>query len=460
MSQSRGSDPTSPPLDLVEPHVDGGPEELAAHGIERLRRDDRVLYDLLEREQRRQSNTLAMIAASSVADPSVLACEGMATTNVTTEGYPGARLHAGCQVVDTIEELAVDRAKAAFGARYANVQPHSGTSANETVMFGLLEPGSTILGLELGAGGHFTHGSGESISGRYFDAVGYRVNEQGLLDYDEIRKIAQDHRPRLIICGASAYPRTIDFERFRAIADEVGAFLLADISHISGLVAGGQHPSPIDQAHFTTTSTYKQLYGPRGGLILIGKEHDTPIPGGGGTLSDLMQRSVFPFFQGTPNVSAIAAKARALQIVASPWFRKLTEKIVVDAAALSTRLLDRGYKLVTGGTDNHLSFVDVRATFGIDGATAQRALESCDIVANKQRLHTDGPEEPDGGLRLGTNILALRGLGPDDMETCAALIDRVLRPLDSGRELPADLREAVRQDVHKICESFPLPHYP
>lgn len=465
MSDHPGSDPAAPPLDLVEPAADGSPEELAALGIERLRRDDRVLYELLEREQRRQSGVLAMIAASSVADPSVLVCEGMSTTNVTVEGYPGARLHAGCQVVDAIEELAVERAKAAFGARYANVQPHSGTSANETAMFGLLEPGATILGLQLGAGGHFTHGSQESISGRYFNAVGYGVDARGWLDYDAIRALALEHRPRLIICGASAYPRIIDFARFREIADEVGAFLLADISHIAGLVVGGQHPSPIDHAHLTTTSTYKQLYGPRGGLILIGRDHDTPVPGGGGTLADAVQRAVFPFFQSTPDMSAIAAKARALAIVASPAFRALTSRIVVDAQALAGRLLDRGYRLVTGGTDNHIVLVDVAASRGLDGATAERALESCGIITNKQWVAPDGETAPRTSLlRLGTNILALRGMGPEQMATCAELIDRVLeavRPDPArGFELDAARRSSVLDSVRRLCERFPVPHYP
>jgi glycine hydroxymethyltransferase len=441
------------------------PEGLTARGVERLRADDRVLYELLQREQRRQRGVLAMIASSSVADPSVLVCAGMATTNVTVEGYPGARLHTGCQVVDSIEELAIERAKRAFGARYANVQPHSGTSANETVLFGLLEPGATILGLELASGGHFTHGAPESVSGRWFRAVGYGVNERGLLDYDRIRQLALEHRPRLVICGASAYPRTIDFARFRAIADEIGAFVLADISHIAGLVAGGQHPSPIDHCHFTTTSTYKQLFGPRGGLILIGRDHDRPAPGGQGTLADLIQRAVFPLFQSTPDLSAIAAKARALALVASPGFRALAERIVLDAQALAGRLLERGFRIVTGGTDNHIVLVDVRASRGIDGALAERALEACDILTNKHCTALDG-SRPLGAtlLRIGTNTLALRGLGPAEMAECAALIDLVLSaakpdPL-RGFVLAPDVRDRVRFAVADLCARFPIPHYP
>ncbi len=469
-----GADPAPPLQVLVSPAGDetgaeepraGGPHELARRGVDRLRRDDAVLYELLDREQRRQQNVLAMIAASSVADPSVLACEGMATTNVTVEGYPRARLHAGCQVVDTIEDLAVARARAAFGACYANVQPHSGTSANEIVMFSLLESGQTILGLHLASGGHFSHGSRESVSGRYFSAVGYGVDEWGYLDYDEIRDLAAEHRPRLIICGASAYPRVIDFERFRGIADQVGAYLLADISHIAGLVAGGQHPSPVDHCHFTTTSTYKQLYGPRGGLILMGKDHSAPAPDGNGTLADMVQRAVFPYFQSTPDLSAIAAKARTFAIISGAGFRALAERIIVDAQALAGRLLDRGYKVVTGGTDTHIVLVDVLSSKGISGLAAECALESCDIITNKQWLSRDTrTPRIASGLRLGTNTLALRGMHPQEMDACAELIDRVLSAVtsdpDRGYDLNAAVRTEVRAGVADLCARFPIPHYP
>src|SRR5579859_1649814 len=253
--------------------------EFAQRGIDRLREGDPALYDLLLQEHHRQNETLAMIAASSIADPSVLICEGMATTNVTAEGYPGARFHAGCRCVDGIERLAIERARRAFAAQYANVQPHSGTSANEIVLFALLQPGDTVLGLGLNSGGHLTHGSKASVSGQYFSAIEYGLDQEQRIDYAQVERLAHEFRPKLIICGASAYPRQIDFARFRAIADQVGAFLLADISHIAGLVVAGQHPSPIDHAHVTTTSTYKQLYGPRGGLILMGKDAEQLAPG-------------------------------------------------------------------------------------------------------------------------------------------------------------------------------------
>jgi len=280
--------------------------EFARQGVETLAQADPRLYELLLGEYRRQTETLTLVAASSVADPSVLACSGAVLNNVTTEGYPGARYHGGCTFADEIERLAVERAKQVFGAAYANVQPHSGSSANHIVIFSLLRPGDRILGLDLDSGGHLTHGSRASVVGQYFETKGYGLDEDGFLDYDRIRALAHEFRPKLLIGGSSAYPRAIDFRRLREIADEVGAFFLADISHVAGLVAAGLHPSPVDHAHFTTTSTYKQLYGPRGGLILIGRDHDRPLPNGR-TLAEAVQSATFPFYQGTPNLGAVAA---------------------------------------------------------------------------------------------------------------------------------------------------------
>ncbi|MCB0019371.1 MAG: hypothetical protein KDE09_16385, partial [Anaerolineales bacterium] len=271
---------------------------LMENGAGQLAAQDPALFALLEQETERQKHELMLVASSSIADPSVLFCEGMATTNVSTEGYPGRRYHAGCDVVDEIERLAVARAKSAFGAAYANVQPHSGTTANQIVMFSLLAPGARILGLDLQAGGHLSHGAKASVSGNYFDALAYGVDAAGFINYDEVAALARQHRPAMIICGGSAYPRVLDFARFRAIADEVGAWLLADISHIAGLVVAGEHPSPIHEAHITTTSTYKQLFGPRGGLILCGRDYDRPVPGTNRTLQQQLQRALFPYFQG------------------------------------------------------------------------------------------------------------------------------------------------------------------
>lgn len=436
----------------------------AQQGIESLHDDDPLLYQLLHREHQRQGRVLTMVAASSIADPAVLACESMVLANVTTEGYPGARFHAGCAVVDEIEQLALARARAAFGAVYANVQPHSGSSANEIVLFSLLRPGDTLLGQELSAGGHLTHGARASVAGQYFQAVGYGLGPDGLLDYDQVARLAHAHRPRLIICGASAYPRTIDFARFRAIADEVGAYLLADISHIAGLVASGVHPSPIPHAHFTTTSTYKQLYGPRGGLILMGAAADQPAPDGKRSLADSIQRAVFPFFQGTPSLGSIAAKARALAWVATPAFRTLAERIVDDAQALAAALLARDYQVLTGGTDNHMILIDVAAR-GLTGVIAEQALEECGIIVNKNRIPGDiRPALITSGLRLGTNTLARRGLSPAAMATCADLVDRVLRavsPLDETTYLLDPLaRDSVHAAVQQICARYPLPGYP
>lgn len=438
--------------------------EMACTGIDLLRRDDPQLYQLLELENQRQNEVLAMVAASSVADPSVLACNGSATVNVTTEGYPGARFHAGCVHIDEIERLAISRAKAAFHAQYANVQPHSGSSANAVVIFSLLKAGETILGLDLDSGGHLTHGSKASVSGQYFNAVGYGLTAQGLIDYDQVHTLARQHRPKLIICGASAYPRVIDFKRFREIADDVGAYLLADISHIAGLVVAGVHPSPIDHAHFTTTSTYKQLYGPRGGLILMGKDHEAPAPDGKKNLTQMVQRGVFPYFQGTPDLAAIASKARALDWVMQPGFKTIAQRIVDDAKKLAELVAKQGYRVLTGGTDNHIVLIDVLSTRNITGVIAEKALEECNIVINKNRIPGDKKSAlVASGARLGTNSLALRGMGPEAMPECADLMHRVLSAVkaedDHRYSLDDEVKRSCKEQVKTLCQRFPLPHY-
>jgi glycine hydroxymethyltransferase len=331
------------------------------------------------------------------------------------------------------------------------------------VMFSLLRAGDTVLGLDLDAGGHLSHGARASVSGVYFNAVAYGVDGHGRIDMEQVRRLAREHRPRLIVTGASAYPRTIDFHAFREIADEAGAWLLADISHVAGLVAAGEHPSPIDHAHFTTTSTYKQLFGPRGGLVLMGRDHDAPAPDGRGTLSDAVQRAAFPFFQGTPSLAAIAAKASALARVATPEFRALARRITATARALAAALEGRGYRLVSGGTDNHIVLVDVSAR-GLTGVVAERALEACGIVVNKNRIPGDPRSaRVTSGVRFGTNSLALRGMGPGEMPACAALVDAVLgavRPLgDRAYELDAAVAAGVREQVAELCARFPIPGY-
>jgi glycine hydroxymethyltransferase len=426
-------------------------DQLASRAADLLERDDPALAALLDRELDRQRDTLMMVAASSVAHPSVLACAGSVLTNLTTEGYPGARYHAGCEVADDIERLAVDRACSVFDARYANVQPHSGSAANLSVITALLQPGDTMLGMDLASGGHLTHGSGASMVGRYARCVSYGVDDSGRIDFEEVAALAHRHRPKLIVCGASAYPRIVDFARFRAIADQVGAYVLADISHIAGLVAAGLHPSPVDAAHITTTSTYKQLYGPRGGLILMGADADALSPDGRSTLRALMERAVFPYGQGTPNLACVAAKARAFDFVGSADFAALAARIVTLARALAEALRDRGYAVLTGGTDNHMVLVDLRP-HGMTGAAAETALENCGIIVNRNRLPNDStPVRITAGLRLGTNTLALRGMPPSSMAECVDLIDGVLHRRLSSR--------TVREAVRLLCERYPLPHY-
>jgi pyochelin synthetase len=433
-----------------------------------LAADDPELAGLLEREHARQEDTLMMVAASSVAPPSVLACAGSSLANLTMEGYPGARYHAGAEFADGIERLAIARACTLFGAQAANVQPHSGSSANLAVLMGLLQPGDTILGLDLDCGGHLTHGSRASVTGRYFRSVSYRTGADGRLDYEQIAALAAEHRPDVIIAGASAYPRRIDFARFRAIADAAGAYLIADISHIAGLVAAGLHPSPVDEAHVTTTSTYKQLYGPRGGLILLGRDAGTPGPDGRTPLRALLDRAVFPLAQGTPDLGNVAAKARAFDAAARPEFRERMALLTADAKAIAMQFERRGLSIVTGGTDTHMVLADLRPA-GITGAEAEAALEACGIVVNKNRVPGDRtPARVTGGLRIGTNTLAARGITPATAARCADLIADVIGELrttpassasGSGRSLSQETVARVRAAVKQICTSHPLPGY-
>jgi glycine hydroxymethyltransferase len=436
---------------------------LASAGVRRLIEDDHELYSLVEREYVRQQYTLSLLASCSTVDPSVLACEALPLVNVTAEGYPGDRFHAGCQVIDGVEQLAIDRAKTAFRASYANVQPHSASAANEIVYFSLLNRGDTLLGMRLDQGGHLTHGAKASISGRMFHAIGYGLDAAGGIDYQEVERLALQHRPKLIVCGATAYARTVEFARFRRIADAAGAILVADISHIAGLVAAGLHPSPIDQAHITTTCTHKQLFGPRGGLIMMGRDAHTVGPDGKRTLAEVIQSGVFPLMQGAPMLHTIAAKARALARVTSPEFAELAARIQGNAAALAEALVRRGYRIVTGGTDNHIVLVDVGER-GISGLVAEQALERCDIVVNRNKLPGDTrPARVTSGIRLGTNNVAFRLMRAADMDSCAAVIDSALRGVTvlSDREfvLDADVMQATRTAVRQLCERFPIPSY-
>jgi glycine hydroxymethyltransferase len=436
---------------------------LASTGVRRLSEEDHELFSLAEREYVRQQSTLSLLASCSTVDPSVLACEALPLVNVTAEGYPGERFHAGCQVIDGVEQLAIDRARTAFRASYANVQPHSASAANEIVYFSLLNPGDKLLGMRLDQGGHLTHGAKASVSGRVFHAIGYGLDAAGGIDYQEVERLAFQHRPKLIVCGATAYARTVDFARFRQIADAAGALLLADISHIAGLVAAGLHPSPIDQAHITTTCTHKQLFGPRGGLILMGRDAHTIGPDGERTLAQVIQSGVFPLMQGAPMLHIIAAKARALARVASPEFAVLAARIQGNAAELAAALARRGYRIVTGGTDNHIVLVDVGER-GMSGLVAERALEHCDIVVNRNKVPGDArPARVTSGIRLGTNNVAFRLMEAADMDSCAAVIDSALRAVTavSDREfrLDGELAQATRTAVRQLCERFPIPSY-
>jgi glycine hydroxymethyltransferase len=435
-----------------------------AAAVERLQREDPRLFALLEAEYRRQASVLTMVASSSIADPSALVCEALPAMNVTAEGYPGARFHAGCVHVDAIERLAIERAQHAFGARYANVQPSSATAANMIVQFAVLAPGDVMLGLDLDSGGHLTHGAKVALSGRVFRAVGYGLTREERIDYDQAERLAEEHRPKLIVCGTTAHPRQIDWARFRAIADEVGAYLLADITHVAGLVAAGLHPSPLDHAHFTTTCTHKQLYGGRGGLILCGKDFEQRGPHGALTLAELVQKRTFPFFQGAPNMSAIAAKARGLAYVATAEFREVAERILVLSRALAAAFGAHGERVITGGTDNHIVVVDVFRR-GLTGVNAEKALEACGIVVNKNRIpHDVNPPTVTSGIRLGTNGLAIRALEPADMLECVELIERVFDATrqDGERSFRLDplVRAAVEERVQELCLRRPFRTYP
>ncbi|GAA1770476.1 serine hydroxymethyltransferase [Nonomuraea bangladeshensis] len=432
-----------------------------SEGVAKLRRDDPLLFDLLESEHRRQTESLSLVASSGGTDTSVLAVTGSSIVNVTAEGYPGRRYHAGCRHVDQVEELAIERAKQVFGARYVNVQPHCASFANHSVMQSVLRPGETILGMSLDQGGHLTHGAEVNLSGRLFKAHTYGVDDEGVIDYRQLGDLARAHRPRLIVCGTTSYTRLIDFDRVRAIADDVGAYVLADVTHIAGLVAAGLHPSPIDAAHFTTTCTFKQLYGPRGGLIMMGRDADVLSDDGVRTLAQRVQSAVFPLLQGSPEVHTIAAKARALGRLLDPAFRDLARRIRANADALARSLAGRGYEVVGGGTDNHI--VLFRVPGGLTGADAERALELCDILVNKDKIPGDTRgATTTSGVRLGSNSVSLRGMGPSEMERFAELIDTVLAHVvllpGGGITLPDPVRERVTASVRELCRAFPLPN--
>jgi glycine hydroxymethyltransferase len=406
-----------------------------------LRDVDPEIFAAISSEEQRQNDGLELIASENFVSNAVLEAAGGVMTNKYAEGYPGRRYYGGCEFVDDAERLAISRVRELFGAEHANVQPHSGTSANMAVYFAMLRPGDSLMGMDLASGGHLTHGHPLSYSGRDFEVVSYGVDrESELIDYDEVEELARRHRPKLIVCGASAYSRIIDFERFRAIADAAGALLMADIAHIAGLVAAGLHPSPVPHCHFVTTTTHKTLRGPRGGVVLCQQEFSRKI-----------DRAVFPGLQGGPLMHIIAAKAVAFREAASDEFRAYQRAICDNAAALATALEHRGLRIVSGGTDNHVFLVDVSSR-DLDGKRAEAALEDAGITVNKNTVPYDTkPPMVASGIRLGTPAVTSRGMGTEEMAVIAGLIDETLRGPDDP-----ELTAVTRSRVLDLCRAYPL----
>lgn len=410
-----------------------------------LSQTDPAVAECLGQELQRQRDHLELIASENFTSPAVLAAQGSVLTNKYAEGLPGKRYYGGCEFIDKVEQLAIDRAKELFGAAHANVQPHSGAQANFAVFLSLLEPGDTFMGMDLSHGGHLTHGSPVNVSGKWFKACHYGVSpETEQLDYDQIRELALKHRPKLLICGYSAYPRVIDFEKFRSIADEVGAYLLADIAHIAGLVATGHHPSAIPHCHVVTTTTHKTLRGPRGGLILTNDAE----------LGKKLDKAVFPGTQGGPLEHVIAGKAVAFGEALTPAFKDYSAHVIENAKALATQLQQRGFKIVSDGTSNHLILVDLRC-IGMTGKRADQLVSGVNITANKNTVPFD-PESPfiTSGLRLGSPAMTTRGMGIAEFTEIADIIaDRLSNPEDET------VASQCRRRVAELCERFPLyPH--
>jgi len=418
---------------------------------------DTTLFDLIEKERERQARGIELIASENFVSPAVLEAAGSVLTNKYAEGYPGKRYYGGCEVVDEVENLAIDRAKELFGAVYVNVQPHSGSQANAAVYMTCLEPGDTVLGFDLSHGGHLTHGSPVNFSGKLYNAVFYGVHpETGLLDYDQIEEIAKKEKPKMIIAGASAYSRDMDFKRFREIADKVGALLLADISHPSGLIAKGLLNNPLPYAHIVTTTTHKTLRGPRGGMIMMGENFENPFGirlknGNLRKMSGLLDLAVFPGNQGGPLEHVIAAKAVAYGEALRPEFKEYMQQVQANAQALAGAMVDKGYQIISGGTDNHMILIDLRNK-EITGKVAEKALEMADITANKNMVPFD-TQSPfiTSGIRLGTPAITTRGLNSADMSKVADLIDQCLMNPEEAENL-----NAVKSQVNALMQGRSL----
>jgi glycine hydroxymethyltransferase len=415
---------------------------------EHVKKVDPEIYEVLVNELRRQEYGLELIASENFASLAVIETMGSVLTNKYAEGYPGRRYYGGCEWVDRAEELAIERAKKLFGAEFANVQPHSGSQANMAVYLALAQPGDTIMGMSLSHGGHLTHGAPVNFSGRIFKVVHYGVNlETETIDYDEVRKLALEHRPKIIVAGGSAYARTIDFKRFREIADEVGAYLMVDMAHFAGLVAAGIHPNPVEYAHVVTSTTHKTLRGPRGGLILT---NDPEI-------AKAVDKTIFPGIQGGPLMHVIAAKAVCFKEAMSEEFREYQKQVVKNAKKMAEEMKKRGYRIVSDGTDTHLFLVDLTPK-DITGKAAEKALESCGITVNKNTIPNE-KRSPfvASGIRIGTPAVTTRGMKEKEMEEIVELIDYVLSNItDEKGTVRPEVREEVTRRVRKLCEMFPL----
>jgi glycine hydroxymethyltransferase len=409
---------------------------------------DPELAQAIANENRRQEDHVELIASENYASPRVMEAQGSQLTNKYAEGYPGKRYYGGCEYVDIAEQLAIDRCKQLFGADYANVQPHSGSQANQAVYFALLNPGDTILGMSLAHGGHLTHGAKVNISGKLLNAIQYGVNDQGLIDYDEVERLAVEHKPKMVVAGFSAYSQKIDWARFRTIADKVGAYLFVDMAHVAGLVAAGVYPNPVPHAHVVTSTTHKTLRGPRGGIIVAGKQ------GMGDKAEEIekkLQSIVFPGIQGGPLMHVIAAKAVAFKEALEPEFTAYQQQVVKNAQAMAQTIISRGYKIVSGGTENHLMLVDMIGK-SITGKAAEEALGKAHITVNKNAVPND-PQKPfvTSGLRIGTPAVTTRGYKEPD---CVALANWICDVLDNPSD--ENVIAGVRENVTKQCRQFPV----
>lgn len=410
------------------------------YSFEEIKAVDPEIAEAIVAEQNRQNDHIELIASENWVSKAVMATMGSPLTNKYAEGYPAKRYYGGCDCVDVVENLAIERAKELYGAEYANVQPHSGAQANMAVQFAILEPGDTLMGMNLAHGGHLTHGSPVNMSGKYFNIVAYGVNDEGYIDYDEVRRVAVENKPKMIIAGASAYARTIDFKKFREIADEVGAVLMVDMAHIAGLVAAGVHPSPIPYADVVTTTTHKTLRGPRGGLILATKEADEKYN---------FNKAIFPGIQGGPLMHVIAAKAVCFKEALTEEFKEYQKQIITNAQALCKGLMNRGIKIVSGGTDNHLMLLDL-TNYDRTGKEVEKWLDAAHITANKNTIPND-PKSPfvTSGIRLGTPAVTSRGMKEEDMEIIAEAVAMIIKEGE-------DKIEEAKALVKKLTEKYPL----